>query len=226
VSRQELEHRRELERELHRAELRAVRDALRPGTSEPPRAEPTAEADLPDPLAAEVWALAARTRMLESQLRRAVIAGVGVGLAALALGGLALGLAFLLAGAPASDAPTNEFAELSVGRLSLRGGLELVDESGRRLAFLGREPGAFGSSAPVALGLYDGHDGQAVRIAASPGGAALSLAAPGGTRSVSIVAFPTGAQLDVRDGERGTVLSADGARTGAGAGETGAQTTR
>ncbi len=215
MSQQELDPQRQQERELHRAELRAVRDALRPVPAERPSAPAPADADEPDPLAAELWALASRTRVLEGQLRRAVIAGVGVGLAALALGGLALCFAFLLAAAPDAGMPANELAELTVGRLSLRGGLELVDESGRRLAFLGREPGAFGSSAPVALGLYDGADGQAVRIAASPGGAALSLAAPGGERSVSIVALPGGAKVDVRDGSRGTVLSADGARTDA-----------
>ncbi len=222
VTHEELEHQRELDRELHRAELRAVRQAFGSG-AQPAQAElvapeePPLDADLPDPLEAELWALAARTRTLESHLRRAVVAGVGVGLAAVALGALALALALLLAdeGEPAVE--RSEFAKLAVGELQLRGGLEIVDEAGRRLAYLGREPSALGSSAPVALGLYDGKDGQAVRIAASPGGAALSLQAPGGERSVSIVAFPNGAQIDVRDGERATVVSADGTRASSGA---------
>ncbi len=224
------EQERERQREVHRAQLDAIRRAFA-ASGEPgaPAAGggaggPPADGsggtmggggpEYPGPpwndtLEARINELSARSAQLERRSRRSVAAA----LVALATAGASMALFWLPAGWLPPRAA--EYADLvadalSVDRLLVRGQVELVDESGRRLAFLGREPGEVGGPTPVAFGLYgDEAEGQMLRMAASSRGAALSLEAPEGETSVSLVAVAGGAQIDLRDGEATRQLAAE-----------------
>jgi hypothetical protein len=219
------EQERERRRQVHRAQLEAIRRAfganggtafpgggggpggggpggIGPGGGTPSGGGP----DEPGPpwhdtLEARINALTVRAAQIERRSRRSVRAA----LAALLAAAVSLALFWLPAGWLPPRAA--QYADLVAGALSVdhllvRGQVELVDESGRRLAFLGREPAEVGGPAPVAFGLYgDAADSQVLRMAASSRGAALSLEAPEGESSLSLVALAGGAQIDLRDGE-------------------------
>ncbi len=210
---------RERQRQVHRAQLYAIRGAfgsgggpLPPGSGGGsggggPEGGPSGGGpDEPGPpwndiLERRINALTARSILLERRSRR----GVRTALAALAAAGTSLTLFWI----PAAWLPSRaaEYAELVAGalavdQLEVRGAIELVDESGRRLAFLGREPAEVGGPAPVAFGLYGEPDQtQVLRMAASSRGAALSLEAPDGQSALSLVALAGGAQIDLREGD-------------------------
>jgi hypothetical protein len=98
--------------------------------------------------------------------------------------------------------------------LTLSGALRVVDESGRNLVWIGREPARPGDSAAPEqsmIGLFSAAGGetplQTVRIATSQLGSALSLSTPDGAESVSAFAGDTGVTLELRRGEKAQVLS-------------------
>lgn len=219
---------RERQRLLHRAQLDAIRGAFgsgeeppalgggnggdgeRPGGSPPPNGGGE-EPELPagDPLETRLDALTARAILLERRAQHSTRAAL------VALGAAVLSLGLFWAPTSWLTPRAAEYKDLAAGALSVdhlkvRGAVELVDESGRRLAFLGREPAQVGGPAPVAFGLYgDGGDAQVLRLAASGRGAALSLEAPEGESSLSLVALAGGAQIDLRDGDTTRQLGAD-----------------
>jgi hypothetical protein len=227
------EQERERQRRVHRAQLEAIRRAFGanggpaspgggggPGGGGPGGLGPGGETpsgggpDEPGPpwpgtLEARINALTARAAQIERRSRRSVRAA----LTALVTAAASVALFW----APAGWLPPRaaQYADLVAGALSVdhllvRGQVELVDESGRRLAFLGREPADVGGPAPVAFGLYgDDAEGQVLRMAASSRGAALSLEAPEGESSLSLVALAGGAQIDLRDGEITRQLGAE-----------------
>ncbi len=98
--------------------------------------------------------------------------------------------------------------------LTLRGALRVVDEDGRNLVWIGREPASAGASAAPAqsvIGLFSAAGAEAplqtVRLATSPQGSALSLSTPDGSESVSAFAGDAGVALELRRGEKTHVLS-------------------
>ncbi|MEX2209031.1 MAG: hypothetical protein WEF50_22670 [Myxococcota bacterium] len=165
------------------------------------------------------WVMA-RLVALEQMNRRLWIA-----IAALGMTGISVCLAAyfvmanleLPAGAVASDADPG--ASLVANDLTLHGALRVVDEAGRNLVWIGREPATSGASAApgqAVVGLFAASGPEAtqqtVRIATSPLGSALALSTPDGHESVSAFAGDTGVALELRRGETTRVLSerADG----------------
>jgi hypothetical protein len=165
------------------------------------------------------WVMA-RLVALEQMNRRLWIA-----LAALGMTGISVCLAayFVLANLelPAGAAPAegDTGASLVANDLTLHGALRVVDEAGRDLVWIGREPATAGASATpgqAVVGLFAATGPEAtqqtVRIATSPLGSALALSSPDGHESVSAFAGDTGVALELRRGETTRVLSerADG----------------
>jgi hypothetical protein len=160
------------------------------------------------------WVMA-RLVALEQANRRLWIA-----LAALGMTGVSVCLAAffvaanleLPAGAVAGVGSSS--GSLVADDLTLHGALRVVDEAGRNLIWIGREPATAGASAApgqAVVGLFAaaGSDAtqQTVRIATSPLGSALALSTPDGSESVSAFAGETGVALELRRGETTRVLS-------------------
>jgi hypothetical protein len=115
---------------------------------------------------------------------------------------------------PALPAATDANSSLVANDLTLHGALRVVDESGRNLVWIGREPSSTGASAAPAqsvIGLFSttGSEDplQTVRIATSQLGSALALGTPDGSESVSAFAGDSGVSLELRRGETTRVLS-------------------
>ncbi|MEX2205663.1 MAG: hypothetical protein WEF50_05485 [Myxococcota bacterium] len=92
-------------------------------------------------------------------------------------------------------------------RIAVTGDLRLLDAAGSELAVLGREFAAADSSksrGPVVLTLNAEGDParQLLRFAASKAGAGLTLEAPTGSSSVSLLSTESGSTVEVRNGEQ------------------------
>ncbi|MFI5316789.1 MAG: hypothetical protein ACHQ6T_13905 [Myxococcota bacterium] len=109
-------------------------------------------------------------------------------------------------------APGGVTGSLRVGDLEVHRSLRVVDDDGRNLIWLGREPEGAGAGAPQAvLGLFAG-DGsgepqQTVRIATSKLGSALSLSSPDGGSSSSLFAGVSSVSLELRRGANARTLN-------------------
>ncbi len=168
------------------------------------------------------WVMA-RLVALEQANRR-----LWIGLGALAMTLVSVCLAAFLvaasldlpahAGSGAGGASAGSFVADDV---TVSGSLRVVDEAGRNLVWIGREPAPAGAStAPsqAVIGLFAGASSeeaplQTIRLATSPLGSALSLSTPDGSESVSAFAGGSGVALELRRGEASRVISerADGA---------------
>src|SRR5512139_1128243 len=84
---------------------------------------------------------------------------------------------------------------IRAGQVSISSALRIVDEQGRDLVFIGRDTGTSGGRAPGQP------PRQALRLAASPQGSALSLGTPDGASSASLFVAPAGASLELRKGD-------------------------
>ncbi len=163
------------------------------------------------------WVMA-RLLALELANRRLWIALAALGMTLISV---CLAVFFVLASlklqaaAVASDGSSS--GSLVASDLTLSGALRVVDESGRNLIWVGREPASAGAAPGQAvIGLFAATGPEAtqqtVRIATSPLGSALALSTPDGSESVSAFAGETGVALELRRGETTRVLSerADG----------------
>jgi hypothetical protein len=202
---------RERERELHRAQLDAVRSAFA-GQEETPRPEPE-DPEGPRRAVYLIARLSADMRRLEHKQKST--ARVAAALAvSLVLGAAALVAALLLRlGDPFMF---DEISARSVraDRIALSGDLRLLDAHGNELALLGREPDAAGGgevAGPVVLALNAEGDPskQLLRFAASKTGAGLTLGAPTGDSSVSLLSTETGSTVEVRHGEETERVAGD-----------------
>jgi len=101
--------------------------------------------------------------------------------------------------------------------VTVRGALRVVDDLGRNLVFIGREPGGVADASQSVIGLFAGTESEApqqtIRLATSGAGSALSLSTPDGARSVSVFAGANAVSVDLRKGDSTRVISerADGA---------------
>lgn len=166
----------------------------------------------------DVW-IVARITALERANRR-----LWIGLSALIMALVTqLAVGALIATSlelPASSAGRVDVLEAGTVRASevaVKGAIRVVDEQGRDLLWLGREPGASGARAgQTVIGLFSSDPTretpqQALRLAASSLGSAMSLGSPDGSVSASLLVAPSGASLELRKGDRTRVLSdADG----------------
>lgn len=210
----------EREREMHRAQLEAVRAAFAAKgevASEGPADGLPADGEVPpDPFEDGVHengdlppGLAASMRELERRQRRTAWLSGGT-ILLLAMGGAAL----LAGGLPLLQNQDEIYArEIRADRVAVTGDFRLLDAHGNELAVLGRE-GGVGSSepgAPVVLALKaDGDPSREIlRLAASSTGAAVSLDSPSGDSSVSLLSMPSGPSLELRSGENSRRLSSD-----------------
>jgi hypothetical protein len=115
---------------------------------------------------------------------------------------------------PARPAETDANSSLVANDLTLHGALRVVDESGRNLVWIGREPTSTRASAAPAqsvIGLFSTTGSeeplQTVRIATSQLGSALALTTPDGAESVSAFAGKSGVSVELRRGETTHLLS-------------------
>ena len=112
--------------------------------------------------------------------------------------------------------PASGAESISVDDLWVRGAIHVLDETGREVAFLGRERGTSGEgdgSGPIVLGLYspssgDGGPEQTLRLATSESGSAISVRTPDGRSSMTLLAGATGPEVELRQGARHRVISA------------------
>ncbi len=193
---------RERERELHRAQLEAVRAAFAAqGEGATPGAGGTDDAIRFEVLLAR---LRAELRRLDRRQRSAAWVAV-VLVVSILLGAVALvdqmffGRSYML----------DEISARSVraDRIAVTRDLRILDAQGNELAVLGREPGAPGAKStegPVVLALSAQGEAsrQLLRFAASKTGAGLTLEGPTGGSSVSLLSTGSGSTVEIRNGER------------------------
>lgn len=203
------ENQRERERELHRAQLDAVRSAFQAegeaapaGTTPPAGGDPDEEAYRTERLIGRLIADVRRLdRRQRSTARVAAALAVSLAVGALAFVGWAL---------PRLDGSgtLDEISARSIraDRVAVTGDLRLLDAAGNELAVLGREFASADSKlrGPVVLTLNAEGDPsrQLLRFAASKAGAGLTLEAPTGSSSVSLLSTQSGSTVEVRNGEQ------------------------
>ena len=163
----------------------------------------------------DAW-VASRLSALERANRRL---WAGLGALAVTLVGISITAVFAAAridvpGFGASGRADGTGATLVADDVTVRGALRVVDEAGRNLVFIGREPASAGSSASsrqAVIGLFAGPSAapptQTVRLATSALGSALSLSTPDGASSSSIFAGADGASFELRRGEKSRQIS-------------------
>jgi hypothetical protein len=150
---------------------------------------------------ADAWVVA-RLGALERANRRL---WVGIGALFTTLVSLALAAAFFAANfeLPRAAVAGSDSGILRVADLEVRNAVRVVDDSGRSLAWLGRESRR-GGELQVVLGLFaaTGADEpqQTVRIATSGLGSALSMSSVDGAASSSLFAGKSGVSLELRRG--------------------------
>jgi len=149
----------------------------------------------------DAWVVA-RLGALERANRRLWI-GVGALFTTLVSLGIAGGLFAAHFEIPESAATGGVTEQLTVGDLEVRNAIRVVDDSGRNLAWVGREAQSGGATQAV-VGLYaaagGGEPQQTIRIATSSLGSALSLSSADGGNSSSLFAGKTGVSLELRRG--------------------------
>ncbi len=204
---------RKREREVHRAQLEAVRAAFAArGEGAAPDPDSPVDAYRTEYLVAR---LTADVRRLDRKQRNT--ARFAAALAVSVVGcvvAFALLVPYRFEGAYVLD----EISARSIraDRVAVTGDLRLVDAAGNELAVLGRGLGAVGgdrSDRPVVLSLNAEGDParQLVRLAASKSGARLTLETPTGSSSVSVLSTQAGSTVEVRDGEQTQRLPGDAA---------------
>jgi hypothetical protein len=217
------EEERARRKELHRAQLAAARLArlgrdvriapvipLPDPAGKPPAAPESAPA--PDP---RTGANEARLARLEG---RATVVDRKLAAAALLAAAASALLVHAIVGHRHGDRSHLDVASIAVDRLAVRGSLRIVDESGREIAFLGREsvPGSpeLSRTSPVVLGLHatpvdpsESGAQPAVRIAASPAGGAVSIQASQGSTTVQLFASEAGPEIRLVSGDTTQILT-------------------
>jgi hypothetical protein len=210
---------RDRERELHRAQLEAVRSAYSaqepppggPGGGQPPGPDDPDDGNRADYLLAR---LRADLRKLDRRQRNTARVAVALGIA------VAVGAVALVQQAMVAFDRTQRFGEIRAlsiraDRIAVTRDLRVVDAAGNELAVLGRDFGEAGSvsaETPVVLELNaQGEPGKerGLRLAASNAGAGLTLGAPTGKSSVSLLTTHSGSSVEVRNGERTERLSGE-----------------
>ncbi len=198
------ERERERERELHRAQLDAVRSAFQPESA---AASPSGS-DPDDVVRTEYLFARLKGELRRLDRRQQITARVA---AALAVSVVVGALAFVVWVLPRLESPgmVDELTARSIraDRIALTGDLRLLDAAGNELAVLGREfaqADARNPRGPVVLTLSaDGDPSrQLLRFAASNAGAGLTLEAPTGGSSVSLLSTQSGSTVEVRNGEQ------------------------
>lgn len=160
----------------------------------------------------DAWVLA-RLTALERENRRlwSGLAALGVALVGICAAAAFLATSTALSGSRGSGATGDAGARLVAGDLTLSGALRVVDDAGRSLVFIGREPATGAGSGQAVIGLFagagDSAPTQTIRLATSPKGSALSLSTPDGTSSSSVFAGQDGALLELRRGEIARLIS-------------------
>lgn len=160
----------------------------------------------------DAWVLA-RLSALERENRRlwTGLAALGVMLVGICAAAAFLATSTALPGGRDSGGLGNAGAQLVASDLTLRGALRVVDDAGRSLVFIGREPTASAGSGQAVIGLFAGAGDavptQTIRLATSAKGSALSLSTPEGTSSSSVFAGQNGALIELRRGETARQIS-------------------
>jgi len=162
----------------------------------------------------DVWVVA-RIAALERANRR-----LWIGLSALVMAlvtllavGALIATNLELPSATAGRVDVLEAGTVRASEVAVKGAIRVVDEQGHDLVWMGREPGASGARAgQTVIGLFSSDPTsestqQALRLAASPLGAAMSLGSPDGTVSASLFVAPSGASLELRKGDKTRVVS-------------------
>ena len=203
------ENQRDRDRELHRAQLEAVRSAFEvEGKGATPDGVDPDDADRMEYLIAR---LAADLRRLDRRQRNTAKVA-----AAFAVSVVAGSVAFVEWVVPRFEGSytLDEISARSIraDRVAVTGDLRLVDAAGNELAVLGREfAGAdattFRGPAVLALNAEGDPSRQLLRFAASNAGAGLTLEAPNGSSSVSLLSTQSGSTVEVRNGDRTQSLS-------------------
>ena len=205
------EGQRERERELHRAQLEAVRSAFAAqGEGATPGTGGRDEDDGAEYLIARVRA---DMRRLDRRQRNTVWVAVGFAVSVAVCAVVVVEQMLIRLDAPYS---LDEVSARSVraDRIAVTQDVRILDAAGKELAVLGRERGATGArkaDGPVVLALnaHDDPSRQLLRFAASKTGAGLTLEAPTGSSSVSLLSTPSGSSVEVRNGEQTERLSSD-----------------
>lgn len=213
-------------KELHRAQLAAARLA-RLGRQSPiapviPLLDPSEErqaaperSSSPDLRTGATEARLARLEGRATAVDRKLVAAL---LAAVLSGAAAALLVHGIVGHRHGDHSHLDATSIAVDRLAVRGSLRIVDESGREVAFLGREvvPGSpeLSRTSPVVLGLRaapidpsESGAQPAVRIAASPAGGAVSIQAPQGSSTLQLFASEAGPEIRLVSGDTTQILT-------------------
>lgn len=221
------EEERARRKELHRAQLAAARLArlgrdvriapvipLPDPAGKPPAAPESAPA--PDPRTganeARLARLEGRATAVDRKLAAAAL------LAAVLAGAASALLVHAIVGHWHGDRSHLDVASIAVDRLAVRGSLRIVDESGREIAFLGRESVSgspeLSRTSPVVLGLHatpvdpsESGAQPAVRIAASPAGGAVSIQASQGSTTVQLFASEAGPEIRLVSGDTTQILT-------------------
>jgi len=200
----DLEAQRARERDVHRAQLEAVRAAFA-AEGQAPGPDPTAPDDAYQTEYLLARLMADMRRIERSQRNTAWLA------AALTVLIVAAGFAFVwqllpqLDGSYVSDVISAR--SIRADHVAVTGDLRLLDADGNVLALLGRDLSAAGESssdAPIVLALnaVGEPSRQLLRLAASKTGSAVTLETPTGSSSVSLLSMPSGSSVEVRKGEQ------------------------
>jgi len=205
---------RDREREVHRAQLEAVRSAYS-AQGDAPSAGGAGGGEPPGPSEPEngnhaeylVARFRADIRRLDRRQRNTARVALALALA------VVVGAAALIQQAFVGLDPSQRFGEIRAlsiraDRIAVTRDLRVVDAAGNELAVLGRDFGAAGTvsaETPVVLALNAASQGEAskqgLRLAASNAGAGLTLGAPTGSSSVSLLTTQSGSSVEVRNGE-------------------------
>jgi len=206
---------RDRERELHRAQLDAVRAAFEARGQAPPPSEPPTRTDRDDADRTQylIARFAADLRRLDRRQR--ITARVAAGLALALVLGLGAFVEWVLPRLEDSHV-LDEISARSIraDRVAVTGDLRLLDAAGNELAVLGREFAEVEGVArrgPVVLTLNaEGNPSrQLLRFAASNAGAGLTLEAPTGDSSLSLLSTEAGASVELRHGEETQQLAGE-----------------
>ena len=195
---------RSRDREVHRAQLEAVRAAFAAEGQ-----APTPDAGVPDDAYQTEYLLArlmSDMRRLEHKQRTTARLA-----AALAVSVVLGAVVFVWQVLPQLDGSTTldviSARSIRADHVAVTGDLRLLDAAGNELAVLGRDlaaAGAGNAEAPIVLALNAVGDPnrQLLRLAASKTGAAVTLETPTGSSSVSLLSMQSGSSVEVRQGEQ------------------------